>query len=111
MMSAKFPLLVVLAELAAQLKYRGCALDLFWTPRDQNELAHALTNGDVGNFSPQYQIEVHPEKLPFILLPEYMRVAEDLYNGIQAEKAGKKEHQEAAKKQGPAKKLRATAPW
>ena len=36
-MTSKFPLVVVLAELAAQLKKRSLKLDLQWFPRGQNK--------------------------------------------------------------------------
>ena len=37
LMTSKFPIVVVLAKLAAQLKRRSLKLDLQWVPRDQNE--------------------------------------------------------------------------
>ena len=46
MMTSKFPLVVILSELAIQMRDRGMILDLEWTPRDQNEEADALTSGD-----------------------------------------------------------------
>ncbi len=46
LMSSKFPLVVILAEVATQLRSRRMVLNLGWTPRDQNEEADVLTNGD-----------------------------------------------------------------
>jgi hypothetical protein len=42
LMSSKFSLVVILAEVAAQLRSRSMVLSLGWTPRDQNEEADAL---------------------------------------------------------------------
>merc|ERR1712102_11877 len=50
LMTSKFPMVVVLAELAAQLKKTSLKLDLQWVPRDQNEEADALTNRDFSSF-------------------------------------------------------------
>ena len=55
LMSSKFPLVVVLAELAAQLKKRCLRLDLQWVPRDENEEADGLTNLDFSGFDPQQE--------------------------------------------------------
>ena len=46
LMTSKFPLVVILAEVVAQLRTRSMVLNLGWVPRDQNEEADALTNGD-----------------------------------------------------------------
>ena len=46
LMTSKFPLLVVLMELAAQLAKREMVLSLDWVSRDQNEEADALTNAE-----------------------------------------------------------------
>ena len=52
LMTSKFPFMVVLAELAAQLRSRRMELGLDWVPRDQNEEADALTNGEFAGFAP-----------------------------------------------------------
>ena len=57
-MTSKFPSLVILTEFAAQLKSRHAELDLAWVPRDQNEEADALTNGDYSAFNPSLRIDI-----------------------------------------------------
>ena len=46
LMSTKFPLVLILGELATQLRRNTLALELNWAPRGQNEEADALTNAD-----------------------------------------------------------------
>ena len=43
-MSSKFPLVVILTEMAVQLQSRKLELDLDWIPRNQNKEADAITN-------------------------------------------------------------------
>ena len=87
LMSSKFPLVVILAELAAQLKARGMALNLEWAPRDQNEEADALTNADYSSFDPARRIQVDVESVSWIVLPRMLSVASSIYERVQALKA------------------------
>ena len=50
MMTTKYPLVVVLMELAHQMRRRRLVLRARWLPRLQNEEADALTKGE---FDPQ----------------------------------------------------------
>ena len=54
-MTTKFPMLVILGELAAQLRALNAELSLEWVPRLQNEEADALTNGDFSAFRPEHR--------------------------------------------------------
>ena len=83
LMTSKFPFIVILAELAAQLRKRAMALDLQWVPRDQNEEADALTNGAFGSLDPQRRIQIDPLKVEWLLLPRLVAVAEQLYRDTQ----------------------------
>ena len=112
LMSSKFPLVVILAEVAAQLKARSMALNLGWTPRDQNEEADALTNGDYSQFSPANRVNLIVEEVAWLLLPKMMQVATDIYESVQRRKASR----ELSPAQAPASKkakggLRARDPW
>ena len=49
-MTSKFPLVIGLTELFAQLRTHEMGLHLSWVPRDQNEEADALLNGSFGAF-------------------------------------------------------------
>ena len=82
LMTSKFPMVVVLAELAAQLKKRSLKLDLQWVPRDQNEEADALTNGDFSSFDPGRRINLKVADLKFEVLEDYMGAAAALYQEV-----------------------------
>jgi hypothetical protein len=45
MSTTKFPLYLILMEVAAQIKMRNLVLGVAWRPRDEDEEADALTNG------------------------------------------------------------------
>jgi hypothetical protein len=87
LMSSKFPLGVILAELAAQRKARGIALNLEWAPRDQNVESDALTNGDYSSFDPARRIQVDVGSDSWIVLPRMLSVASSLYERVQVLKA------------------------
>jgi hypothetical protein len=112
LMSSKFPLVVILSEVAAQLRARSMVLNLGWTPRDQNEEADALTNGDYSSFDPARRVKVVIEEVPWLVLPRMMQVATDIYEEVQRRRTAKTERPT----QGPpAKKakggLRQRDPW
>ena len=112
LMSSKFHLVVILAELAAQLRARKMALSVGWTPRDQNEEADALTNGDYGQFGAANRINVTIEDVKWLVLPKLMAVASDIFAEVQKRKAAKDHSPQQAP---PAKKakggLRQLDPW
>ena len=82
LMTSKFPMVVVLAELAAQLRKRSLKLDLQWVPRDQNEEADALTNQDFSGFDPNKRINLKIADLKFEVLEAYMAAAAALYQDV-----------------------------
>ena len=113
LMSSKFPLVVILAEVAAQLRLRGMDLQLEWIPREENDAADALTNYDFGEFSEELRVPVTIEEMPFEVLQEYLTASEALYQEVQSLKAERKKGLPGAvaRKAIGAKKLRETDPW
>ncbi len=112
MMSSKFPLVVILAEVAAQLRSRNMALSLGWVPREQNEEADALTNGDFSQFRSANRVNLVVEEVAWLILPKMLQVATDIYDDVMRRKAS---HEEPPI-QAPASKkakggLRARDPW
>ena len=71
--------MVIMTEMAAQLKAKEAELDLHWIPRNQNEEADGLTNGEYGPFDQTRRIHVEVSQLSFLVLAEMVRVADDLY--------------------------------
>ena len=95
LMSSKFPLVLILAEFAAQLRHRRAELDLQWLPREQNEAADALTNGRLEAFDRDREVKVDVSSLPFLVLPDMIRVADALYEDVRKRREGGKPGQES----------------
>ena len=110
LMTTKFPMIVVLAELAAQLRAINAELSLEWIPRLQNEEADALTNEDFSAFRPELRVQLEVEQLAFLLLPRLAGVAEELHADI-LKRRGSGEGPERGARVGPAKKLKERDPW
>ena len=87
-------------------------LNLGWMPRDQNEEADALTNGDYSLFNPTNRVGATIEEVPWLILPRMMQVATDIYEDVQRRRASRAENPAQAP---PVKKakggLRQRDPW
>ena len=88
-MSCKYPLSIVVMELALQLQMLGLELDLGWVPRAQNSEADALTNKEFEHFDRSKRIEVNFEELKFVIMGELMAKAGELDAEIQLAKSSK----------------------
>ena len=62
-LTTKFPLCVVLIQLAWILHSQDLELRLDWLPRLQNREADALTNGDYSGFNPDLRVDIRPDHL------------------------------------------------
>ena len=115
LMTSKFPLVVILAELAAEMKANNWKLGLEWIPRGQNEEADDLTNWEFGRFSAENRAEVDLQKVSWRVLERFMKEAMDLHDAVVALKKRKKVNREEEGEGGPrekkAKKLRDRDPW
>ena len=111
LMSSKFPLVVVLAELAEQLRSRGLSLDLRWAPRDQNEEADDLTNMEFGRFKASQRIVVDIKEMRWIVLGDLMEKAKDLYQEVLAIKSSRHEEGGFPRREKPGQRLRERDPW
>eukprot|EP00438_Fugacium_kawagutii_P036576 Skav211973 [mRNA] locus=scaffold1330:10293:11657:+ [translate_table: standard] len=106
-LSCKFPLSVVLLELACQLQRLELEMDLCWVPRGQNVLADDLTNDRFSDFDPAKRITVNFDELKFIVLRELMEKASELDTEIALAKTSKE-----AKGDAPSiKKRRGETKW
>ena len=91
MMTTKYPLGVVLMELAHQMRIRRLVLRAHWLPRLENEEADALTNFDYRHFNAKHRIEVKLEDLKFKVLNELFQEGEDYVAALEKAKAQQKE--------------------
>ena len=122
LMTTKFPLGVVLMELACQLGLRRACLHARWIPRLQNEEADALTNLDFRHFDPKRRIDVDLESMKLGVLNDLFFHGEEYLKELEAAKSAAKELAAkellAGRAQGGGKKrkkagdsLRERAPW
>jgi hypothetical protein len=109
LMSTKFPLLIVLGELAMQLQKRDLSLDLVWAPRLQNEEADALTNADYSGFAEGKRIHMDVASLEFLVMGRLQEVSEHLYQDIVARRGSAQKAKSA--RTGPRVRLKARDPW
>ena len=56
LMTTKYPLCLLVMELAANLEARGLLLEAGWAPREWNVEADALTNGNCDGFDPARRV-------------------------------------------------------
>ena len=62
-------------------------LNLGWVPRDQNEEADALTNGDFAAFDASRRVHVKVAEISWLILPRMLEVAEQIYEQVRKSKA------------------------
>ena len=111
LMSSKFPLVVIMTELAERLRRWDLYMSLDWIPRNQNEEADGLTNGVVSSFAAEQEIKVDLKELGLHTLDRMWKVADDLYKDVQERKVLRKEQMGVGTKgatsaTSPQKKLR-----
>ena len=110
--STKYLLYLVMMELAEQLRDRNLLLSLAWRPRDENEEADALTNGNFGAFTPEKRINVKFKDLPLKVLPGLTAAAEELFHKVREQREARKAEEfggpRKAKRRRP---LKESDPW
>ena len=120
MMTTKYPLVVILMELAHQMRRRRLVLRARWLPHLDNEEADALTNCDFRHFDATKRVEVELSQLEFRVLPMLFEVGEaydaELREARLADKERAAAAAEAARASGKRRKkagdsLRERDPW
>ena len=74
----KHPSASILMELAAQLRARGCVLDLEWRPRDLNQDADDLTEGRFDKFSEERRVRLDLSRFPWLVLRRMLKAGQEL---------------------------------
>ena len=92
LMSAKFPLTLLLMELAEQLRSRGLELHLTWLPREMNQPADDLSNLCFNKFDDSNRIHVVGNDIQFLVMRELARDSQQMFDRIKAIKAKRQIH-------------------
>lgn len=74
LLTTKYPLGVVLMEVAHQCRKRRVSLRASWVPRLENQEADDLTNLEFKSFDPKFRMEVNLESRPCGVLRELFGV-------------------------------------
>ena len=82
LMSTKWPLTVLLMELAEFLRQSSIQLHLRWVPRDSNVEADDLTNEKFSSFNEDLRIHVDGASLPWLVLPRIMTQSQRLFEEV-----------------------------
>jgi hypothetical protein len=99
MLTTKYPLGIVLMELAHQMRLRRVMLRAHWLPRLENEEADALTNMDFRHFDQSKRIEVELKDLKFGVLDRLFETGEDYIGQVESIKRERKLRRESG--EGP----------
>ena len=83
-MTTKFPVCCILMQLAETLQKKGQRLSLAWLPRDDNELADAISKQDFEAFDPALRIEVDLDE--FAMMQQLITTGEGLYDEVKRRK-------------------------
>ena len=109
--TTKFPLNIVVMEIATILEELGLRLDLKWVPRDLNEEADRLSKGDFEGFTPNNRIQLNTEDIQWDRLDELMTLGEDFYHENQRLRESSKQANVITAKRRRGNKLRGREPW
>eukprot|EP00435_Cladocopium_sp_Y103_P069710 s303_g33.t2 len=91
LLTTKFPLCIILMQLAWWLHTRELELQLDWLPRLQNREADALTNGDFSGFDPSLRVEIKPDDLLEKDFKQLMDLGSELYGEVKELRRKRKE--------------------
>ena len=84
-------------------------LHLGWSPRDQNEAADSLSNGEFHEFSEGLRVPIDLAQMQWLVLPDYLAAAEALFADTKASRG--RRLPAAAGPQRRRGTLRETEPW
>ena len=116
LMTTSFPLNVILMELAEQFALRRTWLNLEWVPRQHNEEADALANGEFGQFSPDRRVHFNPAAQSWLVMSKLLEEGDSMFEEFAAKCVAKaharKMHAEKRKWRVPKEQpLRVRDPW
>ena len=113
LLTTKYPLGVVLMEVAHQCRRRGLALRANWVPRLENQEADDLTNLEFKSFDHKHRINVNLESLEFGVLQHLFNVGDAYVEELAELKAKSKatSGEGGRKRKYAGESLRERDPW
>jgi hypothetical protein len=106
-MTTKFPLCCVLLQLAELLHSKGRKLSLVWLPRDDKDLADAISKEDFSAFDGKLRLHVSLQDFPMML--DLIQAGQDMYETVKQRKM-LKPLDDGTWARAPAK-AKANTPW
>lgn len=88
-LSTKYPITILVIEVAETLRRCDAFATLTWVRRDGNVLADALTNEDFSSFDPRKRETVCEKELRWHVMKELLQSSEKLFNEIKEQKEKK----------------------
>ena len=95
-MSTKYPITLMLMEIAEMLRRKNSLARLNWVRRDGNQEADDLTNQVYDKFDPKMRRYLPGDRIPWIIFEDLDKDSKDLYDEI----AELKEHKKRASSKG-----------
>jgi len=113
LMSTKYPLCLLVMELAVALEDRGLSLSAEWAPREWNAEADALTNSRFEGFSPALRVPFDMRTHPWKVLSGLLADGRAFYQEAQAARSAARLRAATAPAQRKRKRasLKETDPW
>ena len=91
LMSTKFPLPILLMELSETLRLGSVFLDLHWVPRERNQWADDLTNGEFKHFPMDKRQALDAHAIQWHVLGKLLEVAQAFHDEMVREKGAAKQ--------------------
>ena len=109
-LSTKYPVTLLVIEIAETLRRYDSFATLTWVRRDGNELADALRNEDFSSFELQRREAIGEEHFQWFVMDELLKGSKELFEEIKEHKARKKESK-TAMRTGKAKSKKFFGRW
>jgi len=113
LMSTKYPLCLLVMELAVALEERGLALSAEWAPREWNAEADAITNSRFEGFAEENRVPFDMRTFPWRVLDTLLVDGRRFYQDAKALRVASKQGPAPSKKRSKCKRLslKETDPW
>ena len=114
LLTTRYPLGVILMEVAHQCRRRGLALRANWVPRLENQEADDLTNLEFKSFDESRRLNVELERLDFGVRTELFNVGDSYLEELESFKAQAKTREVTAvqkRRKKAGESLRERDPW